>query len=124
MLYEADVRRRDITETLERTVNDPQAHPIDDFARRLIHGVALDCEGIDRVIADHARGWTVSRMPVIDRNILRLAVHELLDPADTPPAVVIDEAVELAKEMSTEDSPRYINGVLSAVLRTSRREGG
>ncbi len=124
VLYEADVRRRDITDTLERTVSDPHADPLDDFARRLAHGVAQDYEAIDRVIADHARGWTVSRMPVIDRNILRLAVYELLDGTDTPPAVVIDEAVELAKEMSTEDSPRYINGVLSAVLRTSRREGG
>ncbi len=124
VLYEADVRRRDITDTLERTVRDPHADALDDFAHRLIAGVAQRCEEIDGVIANHAHGWTVSRMPIIDRNILRLAVYELLDAPDTPPAVVIDEAVELAKEMSTEDSPRYVNGVLSAVLRTSRREGG
>lgn len=123
VLYEADVRRRDITDTLSRTTRDPKAAPLDDFARRLIGGVAERCEEIDGVIASHAHGWTVSRMPIIDRNILRLGVYELLDASDTPPAVVIDEAVELAKEMSTEDSPRYINGVLSAVLRTSRREG-
>ncbi|MFN2555998.1 MAG: transcription antitermination factor NusB [Nitriliruptorales bacterium] len=124
VLYEADVRRRDITDTLERTISDPQADPLDDFARVLIHGVARGCEEIDVIIASHAHGWTVSRMPIIDRNILRLAVYELLEATDTPAAVVIDEAVELAKEMSTEDSPRYINGVLSAVLRTSRLEGG
>lgn len=124
VLYEADVRRRDITDTLERTISDPQADPLDDFARALIHGVARGREEIDEIIASHAHGWTVSRMPIIDRNILRLAVYELLDATDTPAAVVIDEAVELAKEMSTEDSPRYINGVLSAVLRTSRLEGG
>lgn len=124
VLYEADVRRREITDTLGRTIHDAHAAPLDDFARRLVDGVARRSEEIDEVIAGHAHGWTVSRMPIIDRNILRLAVYELLDAPDTPAAVVIDEAVELAKEMSTEDSPRYINGVLSAVLRTSRREGG
>lgn len=124
VLYEADLRRRDIMETLARTVGDPHAESLDDFARRLVGGVAERREEIDGVIAGHARGWTVARMPIIDRNILRLGVYELLDAPDTPPAVVIDEAVELAKEMSTEDSPRYVNGVLSAVLRTSRREGG
>ncbi|MDQ4129768.1 MAG: transcription antitermination factor NusB [Actinomycetota bacterium] len=124
VLYEADVRRRDIADTLQRTISDPHAEPLDDFARGLVEGVAKGCEEIDGLIASHAHGWSVSRMPIIDRNILRLGVYELLDATDTPPAVVIDEAVELAKEMSTEDSPRYINGVLSAVLRSSRREGG
>lgn len=124
VLYEADVLRRDITETLGRTIGDPHAAPLDDFARALVGGVAQRCEEIDEVIARHARGWTVARMPVIDRNILRLGVYELLDAPGTPPAVVIDEAVELAKEMSTEDSPRYVNGVLSAVLQNRRRESG
>ncbi|MDP8927767.1 MAG: transcription antitermination factor NusB [Actinomycetota bacterium] len=124
VLYEADLLRREISETLRRTLGDPHASPLDDFARYLAGGVAERCEEIDALIATHARGWSVARMPVIDRNILRLGVYELLHAPDTPPAVVIDEAVELAKEMSTEDSPRYVNGVLSAVLRNRQLESG
>ncbi len=117
VLYEADVLRRSIPETLQRAARDTHAGPLDVFARELVTGVAEHLPDIDAVIGRHARGWTVARMPVVDRNILRLGVHELLDRDDTPPAVVIDEAVELAKSLSTDDSPRYVNGVLSAVLR-------
>jgi N utilization substance protein B len=117
ILYEADLRRGDVRETLERAGNDPEAEPVDAFVRRLVEGVADRREEIDAVIGQHARGWTVPRMPVVDRNLLRLGVFELLHDHQTPPAVVIDQAVELAKTLSTDNSPRYINGVLSAVLR-------
>jgi len=73
------------------------------------------------VIAAHAKGWTLARMPVLDRTVLRIAAFELLGRPDVPVAVVIDEAVELAKRFSTDDSPRFVNGVLSAVVPVLRR---
>ncbi len=122
LLYEADIRRRDPAVVLMAAIEDPHAEPIDGFAKGLVEGVAVRRSEIDEVIGEHARGWTVPRMPVVDRNVLRLAVFELLHAEDAPPpAVVIDEAVELAKDLSTDDSPRYINGVLSAVLEERDR---
>ncbi|MGH3442143.1 MAG: transcription antitermination factor NusB [Nitriliruptorales bacterium] len=122
ILYEADVRRAELRATLDRARDDTHAEPLDRFARELVAGVADHLDEIDGLIERHARGWTVARMPFVDRNILRLGIHELLQ-GDTPPAVVIDEAVELAKDLSTEASPRYVNGVLSAVLRDRGPDG-
>lgn len=125
VLYEADIRRRDPAVVLTAALEDPHADPIDAFAKELVEGVAANRESIDAVIGEHARGWTVARMPVVDRNILRLGTFELLFAEEAqPPAVVIDEAVELAKDLSTDDSPRYVNGVLSAVLRERERSAG
>ena len=118
VLYEADLLRRDIASQLERVANDPHAGALDAFTRALVTWVAVRRAELDEVIARHARGWTIARMPVVDRNLLRLGVYELLHTPQVPAAVVIDEVVELAKELSTPDSPRYVNGVLSAVLRS------
>jgi N utilization substance protein B len=90
----------------------------DPFAAGLVEGVAANGERIDSLIVRHAIGWELSRMPVIDRCLLRIGVYELLE-TDTPTAVVISEAVELAKRYSTEDSGRFVNGLLSAVERPS-----
>ena len=73
-----------------------------------------------RLIAAHATGWTLERMPAIDRTVLRIAVFELMDRPDVPTAVVIDEAVELAKRFSTDDSGRFVNGMLSAMVPVLR----
>ncbi len=89
--------------------------PPEQYAARLVTGVSRQLEAIDRLISAHATGWSVARMPNVDRAILRLAVYELVGEPEVPVAVVIDEAVELAKEYSTEDSGRYVNGVLAAV---------
>ena len=75
---------------------------------------------LDPVIAAHSHGWTLARMPAIDRNVLRLGAYELADRPDVPVAVVIDEAVELAKRFSTDDSGRFVNGVLSALVPVLR----
>lgn len=72
---------------------------------------------IDGILAEYAEGWTVDRMPDVDRAVLRLGVYELLWRDDIPDAVVIDEAVELAKTLSTDESPKFVNGVLGKVLR-------
>jgi N utilization substance protein B len=92
----------------------------EDMARALLEGVEASRVHIDSEIVTHARGWALDRMPALDRAILRLAIHELLDRPDVPVAVVIDEAVELAKRFSTDDSGRFVNGVLAAVAKTSR----
>ncbi|MFN5601745.1 MAG: transcription antitermination factor NusB, partial [Acidimicrobiaceae bacterium] len=91
----------------------------EDMARALLEGVEASRAHIDSEIVTHARGWALDRMPALDRAILRLAIHELLDRPDVPVAVVIDEAVELAKRFSTDDSGRFVNGVLAAVAKTS-----
>jgi transcription antitermination protein NusB len=80
----------------------------------LVEGVEANRPELDELIAAHARNWSLERMPAIDRNLLRLALYELKDRPDVPVAVVIDEAVELAKRFSTDDSGRFVNGVLAA----------
>lgn len=94
------------------------------LARTLLLGVEASRERIDTEIVTHAKGWALDRMPALDRAILRLAIHELVDRPDVPIAVVIDEAVELAKRFSTDDSGRFVNGVLAAVAKTARPSEG
>ena len=94
------------------------------LARTLLLGVEASRERIDAEIVTHAKGWALDRMPALDRAILRLAIHELVDRPDVPLAVVIDEAVELAKRFSTDDSGRFVNGVLAAVAKTARPSEG
>lgn len=93
------------------------------FARELIEGVAAHRRELDALIGEHAEGWTVPRMPSLDRTILRVACFELLHREDVPTAVAIDEAVQAAKELSTEDSSRFVNGVLGRIAqeRAGRR---
>ena len=116
LLYEADVRAADPRELLaERLAQaDP---PVPDYAVELVEGVTGNRERIDRVLGEHSEGWTVDRMPPVDRAVLRLALYELMLREDVPDAVAIDEAVELAKSLSTDESPRFVNGVLGRVLR-------
>lgn len=112
LLYEAETKGVDGRIVLEGLIVPP-----DDLTRLLVEGVTDHLADIDRIIADHAAGWTLDRMPALDRGILRLGVFELLYRRDIPVAVVLDEAVELAKTFSTDDSSRYVNGVLAAVAR-------
>src|SRR5204863_2503096 len=86
----------------------------DEFLDQLVMGVVEKQAEVDSQISAHAEHWRIERMPAVDRNILRLAVHELMA-FDTPPAVVIDEALELARKFSGEESVQFVNGVLDAV---------
>jgi transcription antitermination protein NusB len=95
-----------------------------EYAVELVTGLDRDLSRVDDLIGSHASGWALERMPVVDRSILRIATHELLARPEVPVAVVIDEAVELAKEYSTEDSPRFVNGVLAAIADEVRPQGG
>lgn len=95
----------------------------DEYAVDLAVGVDRSAEALDAVLSRHAKGWTVARMPVIDRVVLRMATWELRQRPDVPTAVVISEAVALAKQFSTDDSGRFVNGVLGAVAEEVRGSG-
>jgi transcription antitermination protein NusB len=117
VLYQADLRGDPIRETLEAYVAQlPVPRPEHlEYTVRLVEGVAAHHERIDEVIASYAEGWTLDRMPVVDRNLARIAVFELLYADDIDAPVAITEAVELARSLSTDDSPRYLNGVLGRI---------
>ena len=95
-----------------------------EFARDLFSGAGSHADHINHVIERHARGWSLDRMANVDRNILRLALYELLYRPDIPPSVAVDEAVELAKKYSTAESGRFVNGVLGNVVRNLDQERG
>ncbi len=87
----------------------------------LVEGVAAHLDRIDELIASYAEGWTLDRMPVVDRNLARIAVYELLYVDEIDDAVAITEAVELARQMSTDDSPRFLNGLLGRIAEYATR---
>jgi transcription antitermination protein NusB len=89
--------------------------PMGEYAESVVRGVVEHQTRIDTMLAEHSRGWTLERMPAVDRAILRIAVYELLYSLDVPPAVVVNEAVDSAKLLSTDDSPKFINGVLGGI---------
>ncbi len=112
LLYQAEILQLSINEVLERS-----EVPETDFVTQRLLGVALHLEEIDSRCSKNLNNWELDRLPTIDRSILRLAVYELVYAIDVTPAVAISEAVELAKTFSTEDSGRFINGVLAEVQR-------
>jgi len=117
VLFEADMKGASIqavlASSLGRIVPPPPAHLA--YAVSLTEGVAAHLGRIDELISSYAEGWTLDRMPAVDRNLARIAVYELLYVDDIDDAVAISEAVELAKQMSTDDSPRFLNGVLARI---------
>jgi N utilization substance protein B len=115
LLYEAEMKRLGTAQVLAALAVAP-----DPFTVALVEGAAAHEQRIDALMAAAAKGWEVERMPVLDRSILRLATYELLAEPDVPVAVVIDEAVELAKQYSTEFSGAFVNGVLSTIARQVR----
>lgn len=115
ILYESDLRGLDVMQTLAERVaaSDP---PVPEYAVVLIEGVTARRERIDDLLASYSIGWTLERMPTVDRNILRLGTYELLWAADVPDPVAVSEAVELARQLSTDDSPGFVNGLLARLL--------
>lgn len=114
-LYEADEKDADILDLLDERIKMPGAQtPLPDYAIQIVRGVADHYKHIDGLINDHA-SWRMSRMAVIDRNILRLATWEIVYNDDTPDGVAIDEAIQLSKKLSDADSPAFIHAVLSAI---------
>jgi len=115
LLYEAELKGRTPTEVLGDL-----AVPPDPYTVAVVEAVASRADEIDTLVGGAAIGWDLDRMAVVDRNVLRLAVAELLDCPDVPTAVILNEAVELASAYSTDDSGRFVNGVL-ATLATRLR---
>ena len=108
-LYQEDVTRRPLFELVPRDATD--------FTRELVDGVARDRETLDALIERYSQGWTLDRIAPLERNIMRVAIYELLERDDIPDEVAIDEAVEAAKELCGVDAPGFVNGILGAVVR-------
>jgi N utilization substance protein B len=118
LLYETDIRGTNLLDTLaERDIpaDGPDARPIREYTRELVNGVSLNRRKIDELITTYAQGWDMDRLPAVDRNILRLGIFEILWATDIPTSVAIDEALDLAKELSSDDSSKYIHGVLGRI---------
>ena len=118
LLYETDIRGTDLLETLalRDVVEDgPDARPIREYTKELITGICEHRRKIDELITTYAQGWDMDRLPAVDRNILRLGIYELLYVKDLPTSVAIDEALSLAKELSSDESSKYIHGVLGRI---------
>jgi transcription antitermination protein NusB len=114
MLYASEMRDISPLELLSQRQRDPRDEISEyDYAVRLIEGVHTHRERIDELISTYAVGWTLDRMPAVDRNLLRLGAYELLLVDDVPDGVAISEAVALATDLSTDESPRFVNGLLS-----------
>ncbi len=116
ILFEADQRGASVQTVLADWVRlsrtDDRQPPVGEYTMELVEGYAEHADRIDDLIATYSVGWTLDRMPVVDRNIIRLGAYELVWVDETPDAVVIDEAVQLAKEFSTDESPSFVNGLL------------
>ncbi len=124
ILYEADIRGIPALEVLESQVarrsedGDPELNV---YVSEIVHGVVEHGEYIDEVISTYSLGWTLPRMPAVDRSILRLACYEVLWSDDVPDAVVISEAVNMAQSLSTDESSTFVNGLLARISEVKSR---
>lgn len=120
LLFEAEVRGISAAEVVDTRAALAEAKPdiarLHPYTAAVARGVSEHAAHIDDLITAHLRGWTLDRLPAVDRAILRVSVWELLHAADVPEPVVVDEGVQLAKELSTDDSPGFVNGVLGQVM--------
>jgi N utilization substance protein B len=115
LLYEAEAK----TVTPSALLDDLPVVP-DDYTCAVVRGVEANSSEVDELISRHAIGWALDRMPAVDRAVLRVATYELLERLDVPTAVILSEAVELAGEYSTDESGRFVNGVLASVATALR----
>jgi transcription antitermination protein NusB len=115
VLFEAELRHQPVLDVLAERAAD-EVPPLPNYAAELVRGVHEHQERIDELLAGNAQGWTLERMPAVDRNLLRIGTYELLWADDVPDAVAISEAVQLARDLSTEGSPGFVNGLLARLL--------
>lgn len=116
LLYEADIRSKNALEVLTlREVAVDDLPPIREYTRELIIGIDVHSRKIDELITTYAQGWDMDRLPAVDRNILRLGIYEILWVESVPDAVAIDEALLLAKQLSSDESSNFIHGVLGRI---------
>jgi N utilization substance protein B len=114
-LYQHDVTGRPLTEVVPRDASL--------FTKELVEGVEVEQEDIDALIERYSEGWTLERIAPVERNILRVALHEMLHRNDVPAEVAIDEAIEAAKELCSAEAPGFVNGILGAVQRKEVHSG-
>ena len=119
MLFQWDVTHDDIEQVIATFFqNQPEEVPaIVNFARQLVSGTVAHVEQIDELIRRHAENWRLDRMAIVDRNILRVSVQEFLYDKETPKTVVINEAIEIARRFSAQESPQFINGILDSIKK-------
>lgn len=117
VLFEAEQRQLDpLTLLAERIVHSGAESALPQYSVEIVEGVTAHLERIDELIATHSHGWTIDRMPAVDRALLRIGAWEVLFNDDVPDAVAVDEAVELSRSLSTDDSPGFVNGLLGRIL--------
>ena len=121
LLFASEVRGRSAVDALDEEIGDaasePGGRPVADYTGVLVRGVSEHQPRIDELLATYAQGWTLARMPSVDRNVLRLGVFEVLYVDDVPDAVAVSEALQLVRDLSTDDSPGFVNGVLGNIVR-------
>jgi N utilization substance protein B len=116
ILFECDARDVMPLDLLEEreAAGDP---PVNEYTSLLVRGIAANVARIDELLTRYAQGWSLDRMPAVDRNVLRIGIYEVLYVDDVPDAVAVSEAVHLVRDLSTDESPTYVNGVLGNILR-------
>jgi N utilization substance protein B len=114
LIYASEMRERSALDALDEQLAVGQ---VNEYTVRLVHGIDEHRARLDEVIASYAQGWSLARMPAVDRNVLRLATFEVLFVDDVPDAVAVSEALNLVRQLSTDESPAFVNGVLGNIVR-------
>jgi N utilization substance protein B len=114
VLFASEMRNRSTADAL---ADQAEAGPVNDYTVTLVEGVTEHRGRLDEVISGYAQGWTLERMPAVDRNVLRMATFEVLYVDDVPDAVAVSEALNLVRDLSTDESPAFVNGVLGNIVR-------
>lgn len=123
VLFASEMRREDPVVALDRAIADGEG-PTNDYTTFLVRGVVEHQSRIDDLLSTYSTGWTLDRMPAVDRNVLRIGLFEMLHVEDVPDAVAVTEAMALVRDLSTDESPQFVNGVLGALLREKETLGG
>lgn len=116
ILYASEMRSEDPTTALDRAISEGEG-PTNPYTDELVRGVWAHRARLDEVLATYSEGWSLERMPAVDRNVLRLGLFEILYAEDVPDAVALTEAMALVRDLSTDESPAFVNGVLGNILR-------
>ena len=116
VLYECELRGVPLGETLAGRIAEGEP-PINEYTVSLVEGVSAHQERLDGLLSEHAVGWTLERMPTVDRNLLRIGAYEIFYADDVPDAVAVSEAVALAKDLSTDESPGFVKGLLAQLVK-------
>lgn len=116
VLYASDLRGEDAAVALDRAIAEGEG-PTNAYTATLVRGVVEHRARIDELLSSYSEGWALARMPAVDRNVLRLGVWELLYADDVPDAVAVSEAMALVTELSTDESPQFVNGILGSIVR-------